>query len=55
MTQAEATKKEKCKGCDREIDICACCQEPGCPAAICFGCQNRELKQTIPQPHAHGG
>ena len=51
-----AETKERCKGCDREIDICAFCQEPGCAAAICYGCQNRELRQTVPQPpHAHGG
>ncbi len=54
MTDAAATK-EKCKGCKREIDVCACCQEPGCPAAICYGCLNRELKQTLVHPHAHGG
>jgi len=47
--------KERCKGCNREIDECAFCDEPGCPAAICHDCVNRELKQRLPQPHAHGG
>ncbi len=47
--------KEKCKGCDREIDVCAFCDEPECPAAICYRCENSELKQTLLHPHAHGG
>jgi len=47
--------KEKCKGCGRAIEVCAFCERPECPAAICYFCMNRELKQTLPQPHAHGG
>ena len=54
MTKATATK-EKCKGCGREIEICAFCQEPDCAAAICFGCQSQELKQMVRHPHKHGG
>jgi hypothetical protein len=54
MTESTSAA-EKCKGCDREIDVCACCQEPGCPAAICYRCQNQELGQTLHHPHAHGG
>lgn len=50
-----AVTKERCKGCNREIEECAFCDEPGCPVAICDGCVNRELKQRLPQPHAHGG
>jgi hypothetical protein len=46
---------EKCTRCGRVLDICACCHEPKCPAAICYDCQNRAFKQTVPQPHAHGG
>jgi hypothetical protein len=48
-------KKEKCKGCDREIDVCAFCEQQGCRSAICYRCQNSELKQTLLHPHAHGG
>jgi hypothetical protein len=54
MTEATAVK-EKCKGCGREIEVCSCCEEPHCPAAICFGCLSQELTQTYRQPHAHGG
>jgi hypothetical protein len=55
MTTPPSTGTVKCKGCEREIDICEFCQQPECPVAICYYCQNRELKQTVPQPHAHGG
>lgn len=54
MTNPPVTK-EKCKGCGREIDACTFCEQPGCPAAICYLCHSRELKQTLPHPHAHGG
>lgn len=54
MTEATAAKV-KCKGCDRMIEICEFCEKPECPAAICYDCQNRELKQTLHHPHAHGG
>ena len=50
-----AVTKEKCKGCDREIDECAFCEEPECAVAICYRCENIELKQTLPHPHDHGG
>lgn len=50
-----AAAKERCKRCNREIDVCDFCEEPGCKAAICYGCRNRELKQTLVHPHAHGG
>jgi hypothetical protein len=50
-----AEPPEKCVRCHRVVDICACCHEPNCPAAICYDCQNRALKQTVPQPHPHGG
>ena len=54
MTTPVATK-EKCKSCDREIEVCECCEQPGCPAAICYECQNRKLKPNLRHPHAHGG
>ncbi len=54
MSETTAVKA-KCKDCDREIDECAFCGEPDCPAAICYRCENRELKQTMLHPHTHGG
>jgi hypothetical protein len=32
-----------CSGCEREIEWCSFCDEPGCDAAICFGCLVVEL------------
>jgi len=54
MSDATAVKA-KCKGCEREIDECAFCEEPDCAAPICYRCDNSELKQTLLHPHDHGG
>lgn len=44
-----------CAACDREIEGCACCQNPECQQPIC----RRDLlfltRESIPQPHTHGG
>jgi hypothetical protein len=37
------------------MDECACCDEPDCPAAICFRCVNVAAGQEMAQPHVHGG
>jgi hypothetical protein len=50
-----ADPPEKCVRCHRVVDICAFCHEPNCPSAICYDCQNRALKQTVPHLHPHGG
>ena len=44
-----------CTKCGKEIEICEGCQRPDCASAVCYGCMNRLLGQTLPQPHAHGG
>ncbi len=54
MTETTAAR-EKCKGCGREIDVCEFCEQPGCPTAVCYACENRELKPVLPHPHSHGG
>jgi hypothetical protein len=56
MTTADPhVAAEKCAGCSRDIDRCCFCDRPGCSVAICYRCLMQELKQTRPQPHAHGG
>ena len=50
-----ASTMEKCSSCDRPIELCACCDEPNCDAAICYRCLNEALGQAIPHPHDHGG
>ncbi len=51
----EAPAATRCSRCGVRIDECACCEEQGCGAAICYGCMNVALGQEMPQPHAHGG
>ena len=46
---------EKCSRCGRSIEICACCDEPSCGAAVCYACLREALGEAKSQPHAHGG
>jgi ribosomal protein L32 len=45
----------RCSGCDRELEVCAFCDEADCGHALCFHCVLIELKAEVPEPHAHGG
>jgi hypothetical protein len=54
-TADEPTLGAKCAGCNRDIDCCCFCLEQGCSVAVCYPCLMQELKQTLPQPHPHGG
>jgi hypothetical protein len=42
-----------CSRCGRGLEECAFCDEPDCPAAICYGCVNLALGQKLPQTHVH--
>jgi hypothetical protein len=44
-----------CRGCDREIEACAFCEAGDCGDAICYRCLIVDLRETVPQPHQHGG
>jgi hypothetical protein len=50
-----AVVMESCSRCAALIDVCAFCNEPGCGAAICYGCLNVALGQAMANPHSHGG
>ncbi len=50
-----ANATTKCSQCGVALEDCACCDEPGCPAAMCYKCLNAALGQAMPLPHAHGG
>jgi hypothetical protein len=43
-----------CSGCDRQIEQCAFCDER-CGHELCYRCVLYELKESVAQPHAHGG
>ena len=43
-----------CGGCSREIDACGFCGER-CGHEVCYRCVLFELRESVRQPHAHGG
>jgi len=50
-----ASTETRCATCDRELEVCACCERGDCPDPIC----QRDLLyltgESIPAPHTHGG
>jgi hypothetical protein len=53
MSEAPAGEK-RCGTCQRVIEVCECCDEPGCSAPVCYRCLNVTLRQTRPQPYVWG-
>jgi hypothetical protein len=45
----------QCMRCGTRIEVCAFCESPDCPSVICYRCLRQELRQSLAQPHAHGG
>ena len=45
----------RCERCGRRIEVCAFCQDPECIHVICYDCLRTALRQSVDQPHAHGG
>ena len=48
------SSRQRCSKCERTIEVCACCSEPECQAAICNGCLRVATGQAVAQPPAHG-
>ena len=44
-----------CESCGRELEECAFCEGPECAAACCYRCMTVDLRETIRDPHQHGG
>lgn len=38
----------KCTRCDSDLEDCAYCNEPDCPAPICYGCLDVALSPEAP-------
>jgi hypothetical protein len=51
----EAETKLVCEGCGRRVESCAFCDEGDCGDPICYRCLMVELRETVTQPHEHGG
>jgi hypothetical protein len=52
-TQVEA--RLECTRCGARIELCAFCERADCPSPICYRCLRQVLRQSLAQPHAHGG
>jgi hypothetical protein len=50
----EAVELVPCADCRREIALCGFCGER-CGHEICYRCCLLMLKETLAQPHEHGG
>lgn len=44
-----------CLVCEREIDACACCEDGRCENAICHRDLLFAMRESMAQPHHHGG
>ena len=44
-----------CAGCERALEACAFCDSEDCGEATCYRCMIVDLKETLTQPHDHGG
>lgn len=51
-----ATQSEEaaCAECRREVEACGFCGER-CGHEVCYRCCLEALRETLPQPHLHGG
>jgi hypothetical protein len=45
----------RCTRCGARIELCAFCESVDCSLAICYRCLRQELRQSLAQPHPHGG
>jgi hypothetical protein len=52
---ADQDEEVACVHCGRKLEECAFCDEQHCNAAICYECVVVEVRQSLPQPHRHGG
>jgi hypothetical protein len=45
----------RCRNCGRWVEVCAFCVDPACANVICYRCLRGALRQSLDQPHRHGG
>jgi hypothetical protein len=44
-----------CTSCGQGVESCAFCERDDCGRTICYRCLRIQLKQSMAQPHVHGG
>jgi hypothetical protein len=50
-----AERTLRCGTCGRWIDVCAFCRRVDCDHVVCYRCVRLAFRQSIAQPHLHGG
>jgi hypothetical protein len=55
VTTTEDRPAPNCTGCGVVVEGCGFCEREDCPETICSRCLRIELRESLPQPHAHGG
>jgi hypothetical protein len=46
--KASEVRATTCTRCHAEIEVCACCDEPGCGASLCYDCVNLLVRPPAP-------
>jgi hypothetical protein len=44
-----------CRGCGVAVECCAFCEQDDCTETICYRCLRTQFRESLPQPHIHGG
>jgi hypothetical protein len=52
---AAAREPPTCIVCGVVVECCGCCERVDCPETICSRCLRIQLRESLPQPHLHGG
>jgi hypothetical protein len=53
--QTQIGARLQCTRCGARIELCAFCESADCSDVICYRCLRQELRQSLAQPHEHGG
>jgi hypothetical protein len=54
-TGAAARQGPTCIRCGVTVECCGFCERVDCPEVICSRCLRIQLRESLPQPHVHGG
>ena len=56
MTPAEEDRQTPaCIRCSVIVECCAFCEREDCTETFCYRCLRIEFRESLPQPHVHGG
>ena len=57
MTAAEAADRPgpRCADCGVVVERCGFCEREECSDTVCYRCLRIKLRESMAQPHPHGG